>query len=105
MTFAALRRMVGDGPAHRANPEQFFHDGKLAARRAYGDVKLGVARFVLEHLIDRLETDGVDPTLDRAEARFLVTEIWQTARGSFWRDAAQATAVQTAYATLLSMLA
>lgn len=85
-TFAALRRMVGNGRAHQRNPIQYLHDGTLAAQRAPGEVTLGVTEFTLEHFVDRIQSDGPPPTDHLRQARFLVTEVWQASRGSMWRD-------------------
>ena len=47
---------------------------------------------------------GLDPALDLAQARFLVTELWQAARGSFWRDGTKAAEIQSLYDQALRLL-
>lgn len=54
----ALKRMVGDGPAHQENIVQFIDDGTLAIRAADYEVGPGVSEFVFQYLVDQLEARG-----------------------------------------------
>ncbi len=73
--FAALRRMVGDGPAHQEHPDQFLQDGLIALESSDYEVAPGVAEFVFEYYIERLES-GSTPDLDPAAAREWVARAW-----------------------------
>jgi len=84
-TFAALRRMVGNGRAHRRNPVQYFHDGRLATARAPFEIRLGVAEFALAHFVARLEKDRL-PAFTHPEARALVSRTWNNVRSQASRD-------------------
>lgn len=73
--FAALRRMVGDGPAHQEHSDQFLQDGLIALESSDYEVAPGVAEFVFEYYIERLES-GDTPGLDAAAAREWVARAW-----------------------------
>lgn len=90
--FVALRRMVGDGPAHQKHADQFLQDGYLAvkfaatadsvrAASADDEVGPGVTEFVFEYYIERLEA-GRPAGLDLGGARELVTLAWS--EGQRW---------------------
>jgi hypothetical protein len=83
--FAALRRMVGDGIAHRQHPDQFIEDARLAVRRSDAEVGLGVTEFVFQHLADRLGS-GPPADLNLGLARQLVDEAWDSARRFAFQD-------------------
>ena len=83
-TFAALRRMVGNGRAHQTNPGQMFQDGEAATSRAPGGLKLDIAEFSLNYFVDKLHTDPPTGLTDAARDR--VNGLWVRARGSGWRD-------------------
>ena len=83
-TFAALRRMVGNGRAHQTNPGQMFQDGEAATGRAPGGLKLDIAEFSLNYFVDKLNTDPPTGLTDAARDR--VNGLWVRARGSGWRD-------------------
>ncbi len=102
-TFAALRRMVGNGRAHQNNSVQVFHDGKLAAGRAPRELGLDVAEFVLGHFVDRLET-GRPADLNLVRARFLVTDVWTSARRWAFLDATQAARIRQLLDRVLLLL-
>ncbi|MFV1987923.1 MAG: hypothetical protein ACC682_11640 [Gemmatimonadota bacterium] len=86
--FVALRRMVGDGIAHRQHPDQFIEDARLAVRRSDAEVGLGVTEFVFQHMADRLGS-GLPANLDLAAARQLVDETWDSARRFSFQDRAR----------------
>jgi len=101
--FAALRRMVGDGPAHRQHPDQFLEDGRLALQRLDAGVALGVAEFVFQHFADRLEA-GRPASLDLTLARSLVTETWDSARRWSYLNQAQWARIQNLHARVVQLL-
>ncbi|HUF08371.1 MAG TPA: cytochrome c [Rhodothermales bacterium] len=72
-TFTALRRMVGNGPAH-LEADQRFWDAFLAISRAPNDLAMHVARFAYTYLRDGLVTGS--PAQDPAFARQLVQQGW-----------------------------
>ncbi len=74
-TFAALRRMVGNGRAHQENPDQFLQDGYLAIKSADPEVGIGVTEFVFRYYVDRLEA-GRPEGLNLMTARELVALVW-----------------------------
>ncbi len=102
-TFAALRRMVGNGRAHQRNPVQYFHDGRLATQRAPAEMKLDVAEFALTHFVERLQVDGLSPSA-YGPARNLVTGLWNSARGQAGRDFDQFNRIQTLKDRTLQLL-
>jgi hypothetical protein len=77
--FVALRRMVGDGPAHQEHADQCLQDGYLAVKRADVEVGPGVTEFVFEYYIQFLE-GGRPPGLDVGRARDLVKLTWDEAQ-------------------------
>ncbi|MDX1394243.1 MAG: hypothetical protein R3195_07630 [Gemmatimonadota bacterium] len=101
--FAALRRMVGDGVAHREHPDQFLEDGRLAVRRSDGEVGLAVTEFVFGHHAARLRA-GLPPGLDTARARDLVEETWAAARAYRFQDPTRWAAVTTLYDEVIRLL-
>lgn len=79
-TFAALRRMVAEGPAHDENPQQFLHDGDLATGRAPVLIRGGLGVFVLDYFVQRLEA-GAPAGLSSDQARAHIDDVWRSARG------------------------
>ena len=87
----ALRRMVGDGPAHQEHADQFLQDGFLAVRSAMladsveggyeNTVGPGVTEFVFDYYVDRLEA-GSPAGLDSRAALEMVTLTWN--EGERW---------------------
>ena len=74
-TFAALRRMVGDGRAHQEHPDQFLQDGYLAIKSSDPEVGAGVTEFVFKYFVDRLEA-GRPEGLNLKTAREMIALVW-----------------------------
>lgn len=101
--FATLRRMVGDGIAHRDHPDQFIEDGRLAVRRSDGEVGLAVSEFVFRHMVDRLGA-GIPGDLNRAMALQLVAETWASARRFSFQDRGRWARVQALHDEVVRLL-
>jgi hypothetical protein len=101
--FATLRRMVGDGVAHREHPDQFIEDGRLAIQRSDGEVGLAVTEFVFQHLADRLG-GGLPADLELLSARQLVGEAWDSARRFRFQDRARWDRVSTLHDEVVGLL-
>ncbi len=101
--FAALRRMVGDGAAHREHPDEFLEDGRLAVQRVDADVALGVVEFVFQHFADRLG-GGRSPDLDLLQGRRTVAETWDSARRWRFQDRARWNRIATLHDRVVQLL-
>ena len=65
--------------------------------------RLDVAEFVLGHFVDRLET-GRPADLNLVRARFLVTDVWTSARRWTYLDATQAARIRQLLDRVLLLL-
>lgn len=101
--FVALRRMVGDGLAHRENPDQVLQDGLIALESSDYAVAGGVAEFVFEYYLERFQ-QGLPEGLHLRGARELVDRAWTESQAKMHHDTPESARVEALRDQVLDLL-